>query len=149
MTRTWTRPSATAFFYTVGYKDLDNKALLEALMRCGIIAIPLNTTGSGQCGIRVCVSRLLTTKISSAGRASETVCKISEQMNYVSANEAVKLVRAATPSAVRAAPPSPSSCRKPWPAAMTNSGGSRLSAASISPQQRPLSASPNTRTRSW
>lgn len=47
------------FFYTVEYKDLSNRALLEALLRCGIIAIPLNTTGSGQCGIRVCVSRLL------------------------------------------------------------------------------------------
>lgn len=46
------------FFYTVEYKDLDNKELLEALLRCGIIAIPLNTTGSGQSGIRVCVSRL-------------------------------------------------------------------------------------------
>ena len=47
------------FFYTVGYKDMSNKALLEALLRCGVIAIPLNTTGSGQSGIRVCVSRLL------------------------------------------------------------------------------------------
>ena len=48
------------FFYTVGYKNLNNRELLEALLRCGIIAIPLNTTGSGQSGIRVCVSRLLT-----------------------------------------------------------------------------------------
>ncbi len=48
------------FFYTVGYKNLSNRELLEALLRCGIIAIPLNTTGSGQSGIRVCVSRLLT-----------------------------------------------------------------------------------------
>jgi len=47
------------FFYTVEYKDMSNRDLLEALLRCGIIAIPLNTTGSGQCGIRVCVSRLL------------------------------------------------------------------------------------------
>ncbi|MBO7071781.1 MAG: pyridoxal phosphate-dependent aminotransferase [Bacteroidales bacterium] len=47
------------FFYTVEYKSLSNKELLEGLLRCGIIAIPLNTTGSGQCGIRVCVSRLL------------------------------------------------------------------------------------------
>ena len=47
------------FFYTVGYKNLDNRALIEGLLRCGIIAIPLNTTGSGQCGVRVCVSRLL------------------------------------------------------------------------------------------
>ena len=48
------------FFYTVGYKDLSNRALLEGLFRCGIIAIALNTTGSGQSGVRVCVSRLLT-----------------------------------------------------------------------------------------
>jgi len=47
------------FFYTVTYKGLNNSELLEALLRCGIIAIPLNTTGSGQCGIRVCVSRLI------------------------------------------------------------------------------------------
>lgn len=48
------------FFYTVGYKDTDNKTLLENLLRCGIIAIALNTTGSGEQGIRVCVSRLNT-----------------------------------------------------------------------------------------
>ena len=48
------------FFYTVGYKNLNNRELLEALLRCGVIAIPLNTTGSAQSGIRVCVSRLLT-----------------------------------------------------------------------------------------
>ena len=48
------------FFYTMGYKDLGNKELLEGLLRCGIIAIALNTTGSGQSGVRVCVSRLLT-----------------------------------------------------------------------------------------
>jgi hypothetical protein len=48
------------FFYTVGYRNLGNRELLEALLRCGVIAIPLNTTGSGQAGIRVCVSRLLT-----------------------------------------------------------------------------------------
>lgn len=47
------------FFYTAGYKNLDNKELLERLLRCGIIAIGLNSTGSGQRGIRVCVSRLL------------------------------------------------------------------------------------------
>ena len=47
------------FFYTVTYKDLSNRELLENLLRCGVIAIPLNTTGSGQSGIRVCVSRLL------------------------------------------------------------------------------------------
>ena len=46
------------FFYTVEYQSLGNRTLLESLLRCGIIAIPLNTTGSGQNGIRVCVSRL-------------------------------------------------------------------------------------------
>ena len=46
------------FFYTVEYESLGNRELLEALLRCGIIAIPLNPTGSGQSGIRVCVSRL-------------------------------------------------------------------------------------------
>ena len=48
------------FFYTVGYGNLDNNSLMVRLMRCGINAIALNTTGSGQSGIRVCVSRLLT-----------------------------------------------------------------------------------------
>ena len=48
------------FFYTVGYQNLGNRELLEGLLRCGIMAIGLNTTGSGQSGIRVCVSRLLT-----------------------------------------------------------------------------------------
>ncbi len=48
------------FFYTVEYKNMNNRELLEGLMRCGVTAVPLNTTGSGQCGIRVCVSRLLT-----------------------------------------------------------------------------------------
>ena len=47
------------FFYTVGYKDMSNGELLENLLRCGVISIPLNTTGSGQSGIRVCVSRLM------------------------------------------------------------------------------------------
>ena len=47
------------FFYTVEYRDMSNRELLEALFRCGVVAIPLNTTGSSQCGIRVCVSRLL------------------------------------------------------------------------------------------
>ena len=47
------------FFYTVGYRNLGNRELLAGLLRCGVIAIPLNTTGSGQSGIRVCVSRLL------------------------------------------------------------------------------------------
>ena len=47
------------FFYTVGYKDISNVDLLTMLMRCGINAIALNSTGSGKQGIRVCVSQML------------------------------------------------------------------------------------------
>ena len=48
------------FFYTVTYPGVDNRQLLEGLLRCGIVAIALNSTGSGQTGVRVCVSRLNT-----------------------------------------------------------------------------------------
>ena len=61
------------FFYTVGYKDLDNRELLEGLLRCGIIAIALNTTGSGQCGVRVCVSRLV---------SDEDFQRLDERLGY-------------------------------------------------------------------
>ncbi len=47
------------FFYTMGHEGLDNNALLTMLMRCGINAIALNTTGSGLQGIRVCVSQMV------------------------------------------------------------------------------------------
>ncbi|MBR6249543.1 MAG: pyridoxal phosphate-dependent aminotransferase [Muribaculaceae bacterium] len=46
------------FYYTIGYKDLDNETLINYFMRCGISAISLSTTGSEQAGIRACVSRL-------------------------------------------------------------------------------------------
>ncbi len=48
------------FFYTIGYEGLSNNELLTLLMRCGINAITLNTTGSGKQGIRVCVSQMVT-----------------------------------------------------------------------------------------
>lgn len=48
------------FFYTMGYGSLSNSELLSLLLRCGISAIGLNTTGSGKQGIRVCVSQMLT-----------------------------------------------------------------------------------------
>lgn len=47
------------FFYTMGYEGLDNSTLLSMLMRCGVNAIALNTTGSGKEGIRVCVSQMV------------------------------------------------------------------------------------------
>lgn len=46
------------FFYTIAYKNLTNKEILTNLLRSGITAITLNTTGSLQAGIRVCVSQL-------------------------------------------------------------------------------------------
>ena len=52
------RPIADGFFFTAGYRDMDDETLMRALARCGISAIGLNTTGSGQYGIRVCVSAL-------------------------------------------------------------------------------------------
>lgn len=47
------------FFYTMGYEGLSNVDLLSLLMRCGINAIALNSTGSGKQGIRVCVSQMV------------------------------------------------------------------------------------------
>lgn len=47
------------FFYTMGYEGLGNEELLSMLMRCGVVAIALNTTGSGKQGIRVCVSQMV------------------------------------------------------------------------------------------
>lgn len=53
-------PIGDGFYYTVGYKGMDNKELITNLMRCGIAAITLNTSGSSQPGIRACVSALST-----------------------------------------------------------------------------------------
>ena len=47
------------FFYTMGHEGLNNLQLLTLLMRCGINAIALNSTGSGKQGIRVCVSQMV------------------------------------------------------------------------------------------
>lgn len=49
---------ADGFFFTAGYGRMDSRTLLMELMRCGIIAIALDTTGSKQYGMRVCVSLL-------------------------------------------------------------------------------------------
>lgn len=46
------------FFFTVGYEDLDGKTLQEELLRHGISAITLASTGSEQNGVRICVSTL-------------------------------------------------------------------------------------------
>ncbi len=46
------------FFFTVGFEDLDGKTLQEELLRHGISAITLASTGSEQDGVRICVSTL-------------------------------------------------------------------------------------------
>ncbi len=52
------RPISDGFFFTVGYLDMDGKKLQEELLRHGISAITLSSTGSEQPGVRVCVSTL-------------------------------------------------------------------------------------------
>lgn len=51
-------PISDGFFFTVGYKNLDGKTLQSELMRHGVSAITLSSTGSEQDGVRVCVSKM-------------------------------------------------------------------------------------------
>lgn len=50
------KPISDGFFFTVGYSGLDGKTLQRELMRHGVSAITLSSTGSEQEGVRVCVS---------------------------------------------------------------------------------------------
>lgn len=52
------RPISDGFFFTVGYSGLDGKSLQKELLRHGIATITLSSTGSGQEGVRVCVSKM-------------------------------------------------------------------------------------------
>ena len=54
------QPVSDGFFYTVGRHGLTDEQLIKRLLRCGIVAIALVTTGSNQNGLRVCVSRINT-----------------------------------------------------------------------------------------
>lgn len=54
------RPISDGFFFTVGYGDLDGKTLQYELLRHGVSAITLASTGSEQEGVRICVSTLST-----------------------------------------------------------------------------------------
>ena len=54
------RPISDGFFFTVGYNDMTGAELQRDLMRYGISAITLDSTGSDQQGIRVCVSMVST-----------------------------------------------------------------------------------------
>lgn len=51
-------PIADGFFFTIGYKDMSSTELQKELIRYGISAIPLISTGSKQEGIRACVSTI-------------------------------------------------------------------------------------------
>ena len=51
-------PISDGFFFTVGYRDLDGKTLQSELLRHGVSAITLESTGSEQDGVRICVSTL-------------------------------------------------------------------------------------------
>ncbi|MDE6549161.1 MAG: pyridoxal phosphate-dependent aminotransferase [Muribaculaceae bacterium] len=51
-------PISDGFFFTVGYRDLDGKTLQTELLRHGVSAITLESTGSEQDGVRICVSTL-------------------------------------------------------------------------------------------
>lgn len=57
------RDVADGFFYTIGYKGMDCERLLTLLLRCGVAAITLNTTGSVQPGVRISVSALKTPEL--------------------------------------------------------------------------------------
>lgn len=49
---------ANGFYFTAGYKDMNSAELQAELLRYGIAAISLPSTGSEQDGLRVCVSML-------------------------------------------------------------------------------------------
>lgn len=54
------RPIADGFFFTAGYGDMTGAELQKELMKYGVASIALDTTGSDQPGIRVCVSAVST-----------------------------------------------------------------------------------------
>ncbi len=53
-----TRPVGDGFFFTIGYGKLSGGELLKELMYYGVSSISLGTTGSEQCGVRACTSRM-------------------------------------------------------------------------------------------
>lgn len=52
------RPISDGFFFTVGFDGIDGKTLQYELLRHGVSAITLSSTGSEQDGVRICVSTL-------------------------------------------------------------------------------------------
>lgn len=52
------KPVGDGFFFTIGYKDMDENELLLALLMCGISGIALSSTGATHKGIRACSSAI-------------------------------------------------------------------------------------------
>lgn len=52
------KPVEGGFFFTVGYPGMSSGDLMKELLYYGISSISLSTTGSDQCGIRGCTSRM-------------------------------------------------------------------------------------------
>ncbi len=52
------QPVGDGFFFTLGYGKMSGGELLKELLYYGISSINLGTTGSEQCGIRACTSRM-------------------------------------------------------------------------------------------
>lgn len=52
------REISDGFFFTAGYKDMDGITLQKELLRHGISSITLDSTGSKQQGVRICVSKI-------------------------------------------------------------------------------------------
>ncbi len=50
------QPIADGFYFTMGYKDLPGGELMHRLLYYGVSLIPLDTTGSLEQGLRICVS---------------------------------------------------------------------------------------------
>jgi aspartate/methionine/tyrosine aminotransferase len=51
-------PVEGGFFFTVGYPNMTSGVLMKELLYYGVSSISLTTTGSKQCGIRGCTSRM-------------------------------------------------------------------------------------------
>lgn len=56
-------PIGDGFYFTVAYKNLTGGQLMRELLYYGVSAIPLDTTGSQQQGLRVCVSFVKTEQL--------------------------------------------------------------------------------------
>ena len=53
-----TEPVGDGFFFTIGYGNMSGGELLKELLYYGVSSISLSTTGSLQCGVRACTSRM-------------------------------------------------------------------------------------------